>query len=404
MARRAAARSKRGRSAAQRRFRLAASLSVPLLVTVGVVLLLHQPSVALVSPARETSSASIVVDSDGGSIGVTDPLKVHALNGTLVDVNVYGNDGTPLLGTVSDDGQVWASDASQLPFGVVYDVQVTAVDSFGAEVSHEEQVTTTNPDGVLKALITPWYSQHVGVGMPITVDFSSPVEDKAAVERQLAVTSATHVDGSWSWINDQQIAYRPRTFWPGSMEVTVTANLRGVEASPGVFGEEDQEVVFTFDRSNVINVDAKTLTLTVMRDGAKIKSIPVTTGRDGMETMSGTTVVLSHERHRVMDTATAGVPADDPNAYRVKVEYAMRLTWTGQFLHASPWAAADWGKRRSSHGCISMSPENAKWLFENTEIGDPVVVTGTSKPQTLGDGITAWNIPWDQWVAGSALH
>jgi hypothetical protein len=50
-----------------------------------------------------------------------------------------------------------------------------------------------------------------------------------------------------------------------------------------------------------------------------------------------------------------------------------------------------------------MSPENAKWLFENTEIGDPVVVTGTPKKQTLGDGVTVWNVPWDEWVAGSAL-
>ena len=87
----------------------------------------------------------------------------------------------------------------------------------------------------------------------------------------------------------------------------------------------------------------------------------------------------------------------------MKVEYAMRLTWTGEFLHASPWAAADWGKNRTSHGCISMSTENAKWLFENTEVGDPVVVTGTPKQQTPGDGVTVWNVPWNEWVAGSAL-
>ena len=386
-----------------RRARLAATASFPALVLLGVVLFAHQPSIALLSPARGTSDASIFVESQDGEISVTEPLRVRAETGTLVDVEVYGNDGTPLLGTISDDGSFWESGSSHLPFGVAYDVQVTAVDAFGSEVTHEEQVTTTNPEGVLKALITPWYTQHVGVGMPVTVDFSSPVEDKAAVEEGLSVTASVPIDGSWSWINDQQIAYRPKTFWPGGIDVTVTANLRGVEGSPGVFGEEDQEVVFTFDRSQVINVDAKALSLMVIRDGVKIKTIPVTTGRDGMDTMSGTTVVLTHERHRIMDTATAGLPKDDPNSYRVKVEYAMRLTWTGEFLHASPWAAADWGKTRTSHGCISMSPENAKWLFENTEIGDPVVVTGTPKKQTLGDGVTVWNVPWDEWVAGSAL-
>ena len=376
-----------------RRARLAVTVSVPALVVLGVVLFAHQPSVALLSPARGTSDASVEVQSQDGAIPVTEPLRVKARTGTLVDVEVYGNDGTPLLGTISDDGSSWQSDSSQLPFGVAYDVQVTAVDAFGSEVSHEEQVTTTNPDGVLKALITPWYTQH----------FSSPVEDKASVEQGLSVTASVAIDGSWSWINDQQIAYRPKTFWPGGIDVTVSAHLRGVEASPGVFGEEDQEVVFTFDRSQVISVDAKTLSLTVIRDGVKIKTIPVTTGRDGMDTMTGTTVVLTHERHRIMDTATAGLPKDDPNSYRVKVEYAMRLTWTGEFLHASPWAAADWGKNRTSHGCISMSTENAKWLFENTEVGDPVVVTGTPKQQTPGDGVTVWNVPWNEWVAGSAL-
>ncbi|MCX6421456.1 MAG: Ig-like domain-containing protein [Actinobacteria bacterium] len=387
-----------------RRTRLAVTAAVPSVVLLGVVLFSHEPSIALLSPARGSSDASIVVESQEGGIPVTEPLRVRAAGGTLVDVEVYGNDGTPLLGTVSDDGSSWQSDSRQLPFGVAYDVQVTAVDAFGSEVTHEEQVTTTNPDGVLKALITPWYSQQIGVGMPITIDFSYPVEDKVAVEQSLTVETSVAVEGAWSWTNDQQISYRPRTFWPGGTRVTVAANLRGVEASPGVFGGEDQEVVFSFFRRQEILVDAKALTLTVVRDGTKIKSFPVTTGRDGLETMSGTTVVLTRERRRVMDTASAGVPKDDPNAYRVKVEYAMRMTWTGEFLHASPWAAADWGKNRTSHGCVSMSTENAKWLFENSEIGDPVTVTGTPKTQKMGDGVTVWNVPWDEWVAGSALN
>ena len=392
------------RRSAVRRTRLAVTVCIPAVVVIGVVLFSHQPSIALLSPVRGTSDASILVESQDGGIPVTEPLRVRAETGTLVDVEVYGNDGTPLLGTISDDGSSWESDSRQLPFGVAYDVQVTAVDAFGSEVSHQEQVTTTNPEGVLKALITPWYSQQIGVGMPITIDFSSPVDDKAAVEQRLVVETSDPVEGAWSWVNDQQISYRPKSFWPGGIKVRVEANLRGVEASPGVFGGEDQEVVFSFFRKQEITVDAKTLTLTVLRDGVKIKSFPVTTGRDGLDTMSGTTVILSQERRRIMDTATAGVPKDDPNSYRVKVEYAMRMTWSGEFLHASPWAAADWGKNRISHGCVSMSTENAKWLFENTEIGDPVIVTGTPKQQTLGDGVTVWNVAWEDWIAGSALR
>jgi len=33
-------------------------------------------------------------------------------------------------------------------------------------------------------------------------------------------------------------------------------------------------------------------------------------------------------------TTTVDIPAGSPDAYRLKVEYAMRLTWSGEFLHA----------------------------------------------------------------------
>ena len=80
----------------------------------------------------------------------------------------------------------------------------------------------------------------------------------------------------------------------------------------------------------------------------------------------------------------------------------MRLTWHGEFLHASPWAAGSWGNSRISHGCTSMSLDNAAWLFSVTHIGDPVEITGTPLRQNPGNGITVWNIGWDRWVEGSA--
>ena len=104
-----------------------------------------------------------------------------------------------------------------------------------------------------------------------------------------------------------------------------------------------------------------------------------------------------------MDNATAGVSEDDPEHYRVEVDYAMRLTWHGEFLHASPWAAGAWGNVRMSHGCTSMSTEDAAWLFDITHIGDPVEITGTPLQQNPGNGITVWNISWKDWVKESAL-
>ncbi len=34
------------------------------------------------------------------------------------------------------------------------------------------------------------------------------------------------------------------------------------------------------------------------------------------------------------------------------------------YVHSAPWSVADQGKRNVSHGCINISPSNAKWFCE----------------------------------------
>ncbi len=56
-----------------------------------------------------------------------------------------------------------------------------------------------------------------------------------------------------------------------------------------------------------------------------------------------------------------------------------------------------------SHGCVNVSQEGGQWLFGKTLIGDPVTVTGTEDKVAVGDGWTAWNVSWDEFIKGSAL-
>jgi hypothetical protein len=102
----------------------------------------------------------------------------------------------------------------------------------------------------------------------------------------------------------------------------------------------------------------------------------------------------------VFDTMNDPNPA---NRYRTDIEYAQRLTWGGEFIHAAPWSVSDQGKRNVSHGCINMSTENAKWLFGQTVVGVPVVTKGTSRQLQWGNGWTDWNKTWDDYVKGSAI-
>ena len=51
-----------------------------------------------------------------------------------------------------------------------------------------------------------------------------------------------------------------------------------------------------------------------------------------------------------------------------------------------------------------MPPEDAQWFYDTFSYGDIVQVTGTSTQLAPDDGYGDWNIPWDQWLQGSALN
>jgi lipoprotein-anchoring transpeptidase ErfK/SrfK len=140
--------------------------------------------------------------------------------------------------------------------------------------------------------------------------------------------------------------------------------------------------------------------MTVTKDGQVVKSIPVSLGRPNMPSCSGTMVIIERLAKTVFDTTTDPNP---DNRYRTDIEYAQRLTWSGQFIHAAPWSVSDQGKRNVSHGCVNMSTDNAKWLFDQTVVGVPVIVKGTPRPLEYGNGWTDWNKTWDDYVKGSAI-
>jgi lipoprotein-anchoring transpeptidase ErfK/SrfK len=153
---------------------------------------------------------------------------------------------------------------------------------------------------------------------------------------------------------------------------------------------------------SVVDVDAHTLT--VWRNGQKARVIPVSTGKDGFLTRNGTKVILEKHTLKIMDARTIGIYPGDPEYYRLEVPYAMRITWSGEFVHAAPWSVGSQGRDNVSHGCVGMSPSNAIWLFNQTTVGDVVQVTGSPRTLEPGNGYTDWNVSWSEWLEGSALQ
>ena len=342
----------------------------------------------------------------GKPVAPATPLVVKVKAGRLTDVVVSGPHG-PVAGTLSVDGLVWTAESGVLDYNAKYAVKATAVDRTGLPTALSETIATVAPTNFLSFTASPGPAQVVGVGMPLRVELDHRIGNpaqRAAVERHLAVTAdGKPVVGGWRWQTDDVLVYRPQVFWPGNATIALTASFKGVRFSSALWGEKTFTTTFRTGPAMVSFVDMQTDQLRVTKDGKTIRTIPITTGKVGFETRSGIKVIMSKERTRIMDAATGGTSKTDPEYYRLEVEYAMRITNSGEFLHAAPWSVSHQGHSNVSHGCTGMSTGNAAWLYANSRPGDVVIYTGNSRTIEGGNGITVWNVSWPRWQKYSAL-
>lgn len=330
------------------------------------------------------------------------PVFVAATEGVLTEISVMGPQGE-VPGILSEDRTEWIATAGPLDYSATYTVKAVGSDARGRTDVFTHSFTTIEPEKFFKATATPSAGEVVGVGMPIVVKFNKKVENKADVEQALVVRTSAPILGAWSWVNDREVEFRPQELWPGNTQVQLAMNLKGVQSTPGVFGKTDVVQEFSYRSAMVSVVDAATHSMDVFKDGELLRTIPITTGKAGFETRSGTKVLLSKERSRIMDAATGGTDITDPEYYRVTAEYAMRLNYTGEFVHAAPWSVGSQGSANVSHGCVGMSTSNAQWWWSENNIGDVVIVENTSRTQGHdGNGITVWNDSWENWLSRSA--
>lgn len=220
--------------------------------------------------------------------------------------------------------------------------------------------------------------ETVGVAQPIIINFKEKIEDRAAAERAIKVTSSNEAPGHFYWFGDKQVRWRPNDYWPANTDVTVEAG--------------DTTSSFRIGDALIATADDDTHTITITRNGEVVREMPTSMGKPGHETPNGIYYVGEQRRQMTMDSSTYGVPITDPEGYKLEVEYATRISNSGIFVHAAPWSVAQQGVSNASHGCLNVSTEDAKWFFENAKKGDPVVVQNTDGG-TLNhrDGFGDWN-------------
>src|SRR4029453_17374613 len=187
------------------------------------------------------------------AVSVATPVTVKAENGTLSGVSVKVGVGNHVLpGTLSSDNTTWRANDLLEP-GKAYHVRATAVSADGAKTSRKASFRSEDLtlDEQTYPSISPLQGETVGVGMPVIILFDVPVTSRASIERHLSVTSSPKVVGSWHWISDNEVHWRPKRFWPTGTHVTVHANINSVPAGNSIYGQEDRSASFVIGNSGI---------------------------------------------------------------------------------------------------------------------------------------------------------
>ena len=355
---------------------------------------------AAADPVQVTSN----VKAGQRGVPVDTLVTVTAADGRIDSVNVSSPAGR-VPGKVSPDGTTWTA-TERLEPGTTYVVRTKASSGQGDPTTSTTRFATqalTLAEQTF-ASVAPLQGETVGVGMPVIVTFDVPVRDRASMERHMSVTSTPAQPGSWHWLSDTEVHWRPAKYWRAGSDVTVDLDVNGVPAGGGVYGQQDRKLTFHVGDAHVYRVDARSHRMKVFVNGAKVRDFPITTGKEGFTTRSGVKVIIEKFATKRMRSETIGIAQGNPEYYDLDdVQWAMRLTYSGEFIHAAPWSVGSQGYANVSHGCTGMSPADAKWLYDLSRRGDVVEYTGTSRQMTLTNGFGDWNASFPAWKAGSAL-
>lgn len=346
-------------------------------------------------------------------------VKVTATSGTLTEVTMVNEQGRVIAGTMQADNREWQP-AEPLGYGRTYTLSATSRGADAATATQVSQFSTVVPGHQTEVTLGLTSGAALaegatyGVGTVIVARFDDPIPDRAAAERLLKVTTTPVVEGSWFWVNDQKAHWRPREYFPAGTRVSVDAAIYGANLGGGLYGLADEKVSFRIGPSHVTIADDATKQVNVYVDGTLVRTMPTSMGRGGTETVGGKTIafwtqpgvytVMEKENPVLMDSSTYGLPVDSPSGYKISVPHAVRISPDGIYLHereATVWAQ---GNTNVSAGCLNLSAANAEWFYDFSRPGDVVEIrnTGGAPLEQWQNG--DWSVPWQTWLAGSALR
>jgi lipoprotein-anchoring transpeptidase ErfK/SrfK len=377
----------------------------------------HRPGATAKTPAA--AHITITPGAGAGDVDPLAPVMVKADGGTLTDVRMVNESGKSVQGVMTPDNTVWKPTVP-LGYGRTYTLTATGQGANGVAVKQVSSFSTLRPSNQTKVSFTTTAEAALhdgatyGVGTVVVAHFDEQIADRAAAERQLKVTTNPPVPGSWFWVDDQNAHWRPERYYAPGTIVTAEAKIYGIALGDGLFGQDDTRVSFRIGDAHVSIADDATHQVSVFDNGALVRTMPTSMGMGGTEDVAGHTIslwtppgvytVLSKGNPVVMDSSTFGLPKNSRLGYRETINWATKISIDGIYLHeldATVWAQ---GHRDTSHGCLNLNADNAKWFYDFSVPGDVVEVRNSGGPPLTPAQNGDWTLSWDQWRKGSALQ
>ena len=334
----------------------------------------------------------------------TAEFSVKVSDGVLnPDVKLSNPRGRAVAGKLSDDRTTFTV-TEPLGYDTEYTWSGSATGTDRKTKPIEGSFTTLAPRSQLNVVVNIADGQEVGIAAPIILKFDGTVEDKAAVERALTVTTTPHTEGAWAWLgedNGSRVHWRTKEYYAPGTKVHMAAKLYGLDHGDGAYGAADVTSDFTIGRAQVVKAEASSHQIVVVRDGSTLMTLPCSYGGGDLDrnvTRSGIHVVSEKYEDFYMSNPAAGY-------FNIRERWAVRISNNGEFIHANPETVGVQGSSNVTNGCINLSLDNAQRYFESAIYGDPVEVTGTRIALSEADGdIYDWIFDWSTWKGMSAIQ
>jgi lipoprotein-anchoring transpeptidase ErfK/SrfK len=353
-------------------------------------------------------AAAISVSPVSGTTGVAlnQHVTVSTASGSLLSVQVANAAGVGVSGVLAPSRLQWRSDVPLQPTST-YRVVATVSRPDGITAERVSTFSTLTPTYQVGASVFPSNGMTVGVGQPIVFNFDHYVRTaagKAAAISHIYLSMSKPVPGAWAWFSMDELHFRPKTYWPPGEKINVQANFDGWDAGLGRWGHGQINATFSIGDARISIANLATDQMQVTRNGVTVATYPISGGRQQYPTMNGTHIVLDRSSVVHMVSSTVGIPVNSPNGYDEYVYQDVHISDSGEYVHAAPWSVGSQGVTNVSHGCINMSPANAKTFFDFSRVGDIIQVVGGPRPPVAGDhGVMDWSQTAVQWIP-AAVH